>query len=167
VVNRYDGNIGSAVGESTSGARRRISTFRSFVFMTIIVAAVMFISVPARAQEAEKVAKAETAALAWLALTDAGDYSGSWDKASGIFQSSISKSNWMNALLNARSPLGSLGSRKVQSARYAQSLPGAPDCEYVVIRFETQFENKKDVIETVTPCLEKDGSWKVSGYYIR
>jgi hypothetical protein len=133
----------------------------------ILAAVFMFTTVPARAQEAEKVTDAEAAALAWLALTDAGDYSRSWDQAASIFQSSISKQNWMDALQNVRKPLGNLVSRKVKSAQYAASLPGAPDGEYVVIQYETQFENKKSATETVTPHLEKDGSWKVSGYYIK
>ena len=46
-------------------------------------------------------------------------------------------------------------------------MPGAPDGEYVVIQFETSFENKKHAIETVTPMMDKDGTWRVSGYYIR
>lgn len=87
--------------------------------------------------------------------------------AAGFFQASISKQNWENALQNARGPLGALISRKIKSARYAESSPGAPDGEYVVIQYETQFENKRSAIETVTSRLEKDGSWKVSGYYIR
>jgi hypothetical protein len=45
----------------------------------IMVAAFMVTAAPARAQDADKVAKAEAAALAWLALTDAGDYPHSWD----------------------------------------------------------------------------------------
>jgi len=133
----------------------------------ILVAVFMFTAAPARAQQAEKVTDAEAAALAWLALTDAGDYSRSWDQAASIFQSSISKQNWMGALQNVRKPLGNLVSRKVKSAQYAASLPGAPDGEYVVIQYETQFENKTSALETVTPRLEKDGSWKVSGYYIK
>ena len=47
------------------------------------------------------------------------------------------------------------------------SIPGAPDGEYVVIQFKTSFENKKSGIETVTPMLDKDGKWRVSGYYIK
>jgi hypothetical protein len=137
-----------------------------FVLGTL-VAAFLLTTAPARAQNAEKVTNAEAAALAWLALTDAGDYSRSWDLAASIFQSSISKQNWMDVLQNVRKPLGNLVSRKVKSARYAESLPGAPDGEYVVIQYDTQFENKKSAMETVTPHLEKDGSWKVSGYYIR
>jgi len=46
-------------------------------------------------------------------------------------------------------------------------VPGAPDGEYVVLRFETSFENKAKAIETVTPMREKDGTWRVSGYYIK
>jgi len=137
------------------------------VVLGILMTVFMFITAPARAQDAEKVANAEAAALAWLALTDTGDYPRSWNQAAGIFQASISKQNWENALQNFRKPLGNLVSRKVKSARYAASLPGAPDGEYVVIQYETQFENKREAMETVTPHLEKDGSWKVSGYYIR
>jgi hypothetical protein len=46
-------------------------------------------------------------------------------------------------------------------------LPGAPDGQYVVIQFETSFENKHNAVETVTPMLEPNGQWRVSGYYIR
>jgi hypothetical protein len=49
----------------------------------------------------------------------------------------------------------------------SQSLPGAPDGEYVVIQFATSFENKKSAIETVTPMLDSDGEWRVSGYFIK
>lgn len=27
--------------------------------------------------------------------------------------------------------------------------------------------NKKSAIETVTPMMDKDGKWRVSGYYIK
>ncbi|MEW6584469.1 MAG: DUF4019 domain-containing protein, partial [Nitrospirota bacterium] len=54
----------------------------------------------------------------------------------------------------------------VKSKKYATSLPGAPDGEYVVIEFETSFENKKSAVETVTPMMDS-GKWRVSGYYIK
>jgi hypothetical protein len=137
-----------------------------FVY-SIIVAAFIFSLPPAQAQDAEKVASAEAAALKWLALTDAGDYAVSWDAAATLFQGAISKANWSAALANARKPLGSLISRKVKSAKYTRSLPGVPDGEYVVIQYEAHFEHKDGAIETITPLLEKDGSWRVSGYFIR
>ena len=66
-----------------------------------------------------------------------------------------------------RRPLGGLLSRSVQAAKYATSLPGAPDGEYVVIQFTTGFSNKESAIETVTPMKGPDGVWRVSGYFIK
>ncbi|MDY6990555.1 MAG: DUF4019 domain-containing protein [Thermodesulfobacteriota bacterium] len=58
-------------------------------------------------------------------------------------------------------------SRKVKAKAYKTSLPGAPDGEYVVIQFDTSFEYKEKAVETVTPMMDKDGLWRVSGYYIK
>jgi hypothetical protein len=46
-------------------------------------------------------------------------------------------------------------------------LPGAPDGQYVIIQFETSFENKQNAVETVTPMLDTDSQWRISGYYIK
>ena len=67
---------------------------------------------------------------------------------------------------SARSP-GKVVARQLKSATYATKLPNAPVGEYVVLQFETSFENASGMIETVTPMLEKDGKWKVSGYFIK
>ncbi len=53
------------------------------------------------------------------------------------------------------------------SAQYTRTLPGAPDGDYVVIRCETAFQKKKSSVETVTPMKDKDGIWRVSGYFIQ
>lgn len=133
----------------------------------ILFAVVMFIATPAHAQDAEKIASAQSAAKSWLALTDAAEYSKSWEQAAAFFQSAVPKSNWENVIQSVRSPLGGLKSRTVKSATFTRSLPGAPVGEYVVIQYESQFEHKQNAIETVTPMQEKDGSWKVSGYFIK
>jgi hypothetical protein len=67
----------------------------------------------------------------------------------------------------ARSPLGKLITRKLKHTQYATSLPGAPDGDYVVILYDASFENKKSAVETIVPTLDKDGQWRVSGYFIR
>jgi len=46
-------------------------------------------------------------------------------------------------------------------------MPGAPDGKYVIIQYDTVFENKASAVETVTPMVDPDGSWRVSGYFIR
>ncbi len=122
---------------------------------------------PGLADETAAVNQAQSAATTWLALTDAAKYGPSWDEASSLFKASITKANWETALKGARGPLGALKARKLKAATFTRTAPGAPDGEYVVIQFETQFENKAAAVETVTPMREKDGSWRVSGYYIR
>ncbi len=119
------------------------------------------------AQPPEKQKAAIAAAEKWLALIDAGKYAKGWTKAAGYFKNAITQEKLVKSLNAVRKPLGQVISRKVKSSKYTTSLPGAPDGEYMVIRFETSFVNKKSAIETVTPILEKDGRWKVDGYFIR
>ena len=109
---------------------------------------------------------AETAALAWLGLIDAGNYARSWTDAAFSFRQRISQSQWQTAAANARSPFGALKSRALRSATLKSTLPGAPDGQYVVIQYASSFEHKASAIETVTPMLDTDGKWRVSGYYI-
>ena len=85
---------------------------------------------------------AVAAAEAWLKLVHNGKYADSWETSAELFKTQIEKDQ-------------------------LASLPGAPDGKYVVIQFDTSFENKKAAIETITPMLDKDGKWRVSGYYIR
>ncbi|MEZ4485226.1 MAG: DUF4019 domain-containing protein [Syntrophotaleaceae bacterium] len=110
---------------------------------------------------------AVAAAQQWLELVDANHYGKSWKQAAAQFQAEISKTEWRDAMVAVRKPLGRLTSRQVLSADYRTSLPGAPDGEYVVIQFQASFDNKQSAVETVTPRLEKDGTWRVAGYFIR
>lgn len=103
----------------------------------------------------------------WLALVDSGQHASSWDQSAGYFKGAISREGWVQTMAAARVPLGALISREVKSATYMTSVPGAPDGEYVVVQFESSFENKARAIETVTPMLDKDGTWRVSGYFIK
>jgi len=116
-------------------------------------------------QEAENAA-AEPA-RAWLTLIDEGRYAESWDDAAPYFQNAVAREEWEKSLKAVRTPLGKAESRKLKSASYRTTLPGAPDGEYVIIQYSTSFEKKKSAIETVTPMLCKDGKWRVSGYYIK
>jgi len=120
---------------------------------------------PKNNPDAEKAA-AESA-QAWLELVDSEKYAESWEEAAEYFKSVISKDKWEGTIQAVRKPLGKTISRELKSRRYRTSLPGAPDGEYVVIQYKTSFENKKSAIETITPMLDKDGKWRVSGYYIK
>ena len=133
----------------------------------LILAVFAFAVCAVRADESDKKNAAIAAATSWLKLVDEGKYSESWMEAAAYFKSAVTQQQWDQSLQAVRRPLGSRLSRSVQNATYTKALPGAPDGEYVVIQFTTSFANKKTAIETVTPLLEKDGTWKVSGYYIK
>ena len=103
----------------------------------------------------------------WLAVVDKGDYTASYEEAASIFKLAVTKEDWLQKVRAARNPLGKVISRKLKGAQYKTSLPGAPDGEYVVIQYDTSFENKRSAVETITPTLDKDAQWRVSGYFIR
>jgi hypothetical protein len=107
------------------------------------------------------------AAQSWLKQIDSGNYASSWKDASAYFRGALTEKGWVDALNGARKPLGKLVSRNLAKSQHAQSLPGAPDGNYVVMQFDTSFENKKNALETVTFMQEKDGKWKAAGYYIK
>ncbi len=110
---------------------------------------------------------ASMSAQVWLDLVDAGSYAKSWEDTAAAFKAAVSQADWEKTARAVRAPLGKMVSRKIKSQQYATALPGAPDGEYVVIQYATTFENKAEAVETVTPMLDKDGQWKVSGYYIK
>jgi uncharacterized protein DUF4019 len=110
--------------------------------------------------------KARERADAWLSLVDQGQYAESWDAAAKLFQSSTGKDKWENALERGRTPLGKSSQRKLRAAEYKTQLDGAPAGEYVVVHYDSAFENKPTVREIVTLRKQADRSWKVAGYSI-
>ena len=114
------------------------------------------------AEDSDKEKATVASAEKWLGLVDGGKYGESWKEAAGFFRNAVKQEQWEQSLQTVRKPLGKSISRQMKSKTYKTSLPGAPDGEYVVIQFETSFENKKSAIETVTPMMDKDGRWRVS-----
>jgi hypothetical protein len=133
----------------------------------LVTVGLMLSCVTATAGKSEKEAAAVSAAEKWLAVVDKGKYEESWKEAAEYFKNAVKQKQWEQSLQAVRNPLGKLISRKVNSKTYMTSLPGAPDGEYVIIQFDTSFENKKKAVETVTTMMDKGGGWRVSGYYIR
>ena len=68
------------------------------------------------------------------------------------------KTNGKGCCMPPRDPLGKFVSRTVNM----KTLPGAADGEY-----DSSFEHKQSAVETVVPMLDKDGKWRISGYFIK
>jgi len=139
---------------------------KRIVVVGVAIATVLLVGI-SWATNVDKEKAAVNAAETWLTLVDTGKYSESWQEAAEYFRNSVEPDQWEQMLQSVRTPLGKMISRKLKTKTYKTALPGAPDGQYVVIQFETSFQNKKFAIETVTPMFDKDGRWRVSGYYIK
>jgi hypothetical protein len=108
----------------------------------------------------------QSAAETWLALVDQGRYGDSWKAASASFREHVTAAAWQEAVKGAREPLGPLQHRSLTEDTHATTLPGAPDGDYEVLRYSSQFARKADAVETLILANE-NGTWKVAGYFIR
>ena len=106
------------------------------------------------------------AAEKWIAVIDAGDYAFSWQEASDVFQAAVPRKRWVDNLPQIRGPLGPVITRTVDTVGFIENQPGANEEQNAVVRFKTSFENFKSATETVMLTPDKDGRWRVMGYYI-
>jgi len=103
----------------------------------------------------------------WLEVIDQGDYPRSWDETAEHFRKLVPRENWHSMMNSVRHPLGKRVARQFEREQEAKSLPGGPEGEYLIMTFKAQFEHIKSTTETVTSYKEKDGKWRVCGYYIK
>jgi hypothetical protein len=113
--------------------------------------------------QAAKELAARDAAERWLALLDAGEFGKAWDQSARLFRERVSRQQWVSDIPGHRAPLGAMKARRTEVASYKVTMPGAPDGEYVTVRFSTDFEKKKDAQELVTLVYE-NGAWRPLGY---
>jgi hypothetical protein len=105
------------------------------------------------------------AAKEWLKVVDEGEYAESWQQSDSFFKSQLSQNKWDAALEGVRTPLGKVTSRSELSAKKYSTLSGMPKGEYLVIQFQTEFQNKKSSTETLT-LSKNSGEWLPVGYFI-
>jgi hypothetical protein len=134
---------------------------------SIAILALLICSAALAQDVAAKRDAAEKAARSWLALVDRGEYGQSWEQAASFFKSKVTKAGWESAAEQVRAPLGAVGNRTLAGSVYRTDLPGAPSGEYVVIQYKTEFANGESAVETITPMLDSDGQWRVSGYFVK
>ena len=143
---------------------RRTATF---TLLTILLATSALVAQQTQFHDRTEAKKtALLSATAWLKPVDDKKYDASWQSTSNEFQGSVSQEKWSQMAETVRTPLGALNSRQLRDSTYTTSVPGAPDGQYVILRFATSFTNKKSAIETVAMVLQ-NGQWRASGYFIK
>ena len=136
------------------------------ILSAVLVFCFCFIGFSENADKPDRIAEAVASMKTWLAVIDSGKYAASWETTGKTFKAHVSDSQWVDALNKTRKPLGTIISRKKQTAEHTTAMPGVPDGDYVVAVFAASFSNKKKAVETVTASFE-DNVWKVIGYYIK
>lgn len=117
------------------------------------------------ADQSVKEFAAQSAAESWLSLLDRGEFGAAWDRCAQAFRERVTREQWIEGMPKVRTPLGVVTSRSAELASYKNSLLGAPDGEYVTVRFKTVFD-KKSAEELITLSFE-ESAWRPTGYSIR
>jgi hypothetical protein len=134
--------------------------------LALVLCAAWLMALPGLAQD-PRASEAQTAALAWLALTDANDAQASYSAAGSIFRGAITIERWTEGLTKLRVPLGAMQARTLHETSFARAIPGLPDGDYALLRFRTIYAGKPDAEESVTLARDGAGPWQVVGYVIR
>ena len=115
--------------------------------------------------EAKEEAAAQVAGE-WLKLIDSGEYAKAWEACAPLFREKVTRQQWVDGVPKNRADYGKFNSRKVAGSAYRQSLPGAPDGDYVTVRFISDYEKNAAADEVVTLTYQA-GSWRPLGYLLR
>ena len=115
--------------------------------------------------EAKQEAAARVAAE-WLKLIDSADYGKAWDECAPLFREKVTRQQWLDGVPKNRAEYGQFKSRKLSGAAYRKSLPGAPDGDYVTVRFISDYEKNPAADEIVTLTYQ-GGAWRPLGYLLR
>ncbi|MES2475809.1 MAG: protein kinase [Verrucomicrobiota bacterium] len=102
----------------------------------------------------------------WLLTMDAGKLKDAYDAIAPAAAAQVLPAQWEAAIHAARKPLGAKISRTYKATQPLEKVPGLPDGECLVYQFVSEFEHKKEAVESVI-LIKVENAWKPAGYYIR
>lgn len=116
--------------------------------------------------DAEKTEKAREAAMKFLDQIDHEQFAESWQDAARLMRNKVTQQDWVETLNKSRALSGALVERTEENASYSTSAKDSPEGEYILFKFDSQYERAKNVTEYLTVMLEGD-RWRVAGYFIK
>ena len=172
---------GLAADESTADHEQRdnpsaVWRHKGALIMTSVIAiaaiaiAVTTTSAPPQTQDdagaefTQTSTQSESSALAWLALTDAGDHETSLANGAQALRDQYSEAIWELGIALHRQA-GSVESRFLTSVIATGEIANLGDGDFEVLVFQTDFSNRANARETVIMQREA-GQWKVADYDI-
>lgn len=151
---------------------------RSFSLLTAGLLCLALLSTPATAQDqeaqdqevedqeaqnpADQTEQAREAADAWLALFDADDIEATYEMAAETFKTQVEMQDWEAQAAQVKQAVGELDGRTYMETTYADELPQAPEGDYMIVQYDTQYANL-NVTEFVILVLDED-TWRMVGF---
>jgi hypothetical protein len=109
---------------------------------------------------------AQRQALGFLGYLDEGRFADSYAYTGMLLRARADREAFAAQIQKARAGTGALQARELIDAAYNTSVEGAPEGQYVILHYHSNFANRQDTVETITLALAK-GYWRVDGYYIK
>lgn len=119
------------------------------------------------AYASDKTDAAVVAGTQWLRQLDNDDYQAAYRQSGQLMRAKVAFEHWLQAVQQARAPLGPVSSRQLTYGALEKALPGLARGEYAVLRFRTVFGPDRTLTENVTLMLEDDGNWHTIGYHLQ
>lgn len=160
------------------------------IFLSMLIAGLVCTTFSLRADEAAVMAPAPTTSTeatatkalqdevaGWMVETgkigkdfvegiDKGEYAQSWTNGDQLFQHTITQDNWTKALSDNRAKLGKVKSRTLKEQKPAWDPHGLPKGAYMVVEFDTSFDNAPGTVELLTMRRGSDNKWRVLTYEV-
>jgi Protein of unknown function (DUF4019) len=98
---------------------------------------------------------------------DKGQYAESWTKSDEIFKNTLTQSEWVTLLNAVRKDLGKVHSRTIRLHSPVWNPLKMPPGLYMVIDYDTSFENAPRSSELLILRRGADGQWRVLSYFVK
>lgn len=137
------------------------------VIALLAVSAILFLPQLTRKIDPEILAEGTAAAEEFLVLIDAEQYAEAREVASDLLKDKIAIEVWHRQIGVMRDRVGRLTQRALDKSFLSEIAEGAPEGEYLTLKYMSFFEQQSEASETVILTREKDGEWRVVGYFIK
>jgi len=139
------------------------------IHIALLIASAAIILVPYLKDEPdpEKINRATAAAFEFLQRIDNNDFEEARKEGATLLKERETLIGWVEKLRGVRNSLGSVIEREQIEVSYSTSAKDSPDGEYVMLTFNSQYQKRVAVSETVIVMLDKNRGWRVAGYFFK
>ena len=133
------------------------------IIITLISVISMY-SVSAQKYTESYVNDANKVGLSWLNNINHTQYENAYELLSKEVKVMVEKEHWISLINELMLEFGNLESRTVKQKYFQSQIEGMEDGFYVVIEYDSQYENTKDHTEHLLLKQNDKAKWEVANY---